>query len=111
MLEVEIRARVRDFVLDVAFQTNNGEMLALFGPSGEHNWGPWGDGHAVVASPYLCRPCGQDGCLGGKRSDCLGAITADEVMQAVREVVGQSQVRDAFERFPLPSGIRAFGRT
>jgi len=86
-------------------------VVALFGPSGEHNWGPWGDGHAVVASPYLCRPCGQDGCLGGKRSDCLGAITADEVMQAVREVVGQSQVRDAFERFPLPSGIRAFGRT
>lgn len=34
MLEVEIRARVRDFVLRVAFKVHNGELLALFGPSG-----------------------------------------------------------------------------
>ncbi len=34
MLEVKVRARVRGFVLDVAFQANNGEILALFGPSG-----------------------------------------------------------------------------
>jgi heptosyltransferase-3 len=66
-------------------------VVALFGPSGEMSWGPWGGGHAVVASPYLCRPCGQDGCLGSKRSDCLEAITADDVMRAVNEVVGRSQ--------------------
>lgn len=34
MLDVDIRAEVRGFALEVAFQTRNGEMLALFGPSG-----------------------------------------------------------------------------
>lgn len=34
MLEVEIHAWVRDFVLKVAFKVHNGELLALFGPSG-----------------------------------------------------------------------------
>jgi len=65
-------------------------VVALFGPSGEHNWGPWGEGHVVVSSPYLCRPCGQDGCLGSKRSDCLEAISAQAVMTAVEKVLGQS---------------------
>jgi heptosyltransferase-3 len=57
-------------------------VVALFGPSGEFSWGPWGDGHAVVSSPFLCRPCGRDGCLGSKRSDCLEAITAQAVLEA-----------------------------
>jgi heptosyltransferase-3 len=65
-------------------------VVALFGPSGEHNWGPWGEGHVVVSSPYFCRPCGQDGCLGSKRSDCLEAISAQAVMTAVEKVLGQS---------------------
>jgi len=62
-------------------------VVALFGPSGEHNWGPWGDEHAVVASPYLCRPCGQDGCLGSKRSDCLQAISPQMVLRAVEPLL------------------------
>lgn len=23
-------------------------VIALFGPSGEHNWSPWGEGHTVI---------------------------------------------------------------
>ncbi len=58
-------------------------VVALFGPSGEHNWRPWGDGHLVVAVDLFCRPCGQDGCNGSKRSDCLEMITEAEVIAAV----------------------------
>ena len=58
-------------------------VVVLFGPSGEHSWGPWGAGHTVLTSPFLCRPCGQDGCLGSKRSDCLEAISAQAVLEAV----------------------------
>lgn len=58
-------------------------VVALFGPSGEHNWRPWGDGHVVVAKPLFCRPCGQDGCNGSKRSDCLDMLTEAEVIAAV----------------------------
>ncbi len=65
-------------------------VVALFGPSGEHNWGPWGDGHAVVTSPYLCRPCGQDGCLGSKRSDCLEAISAQMVWEALEPLLSRA---------------------
>lgn len=64
-------------------------VLALFGPSGELHWGPWGDGHVVLASPYLCRPCGRDGCLGTKRSDCLEAIPAQAVIQAAEPMLGR----------------------
>jgi heptosyltransferase-3 len=58
-------------------------VVALFGPSGEHQWGPWGVGHVVLTSPYLCRPCGQDGCLGTKRSDCLEAIPSERIIRAI----------------------------
>jgi heptosyltransferase-3 len=58
-------------------------VVALFGPSGEHNWRPWGEGHVVVAKDLFCRPCGQDGCNGSKRSDCLDLLTEAEVIAAV----------------------------
>lgn len=58
--------------------------LALFGPSGELQWGPWSnDGHArhrvIVSTEHTCRPCGIDGCGGGKVSDCLQALTAERI--------------------------------
>jgi heptosyltransferase-3 len=65
-------------------------VVVLFGPSGEMSWGPWGEEHAVVASPYLCRPCGQDGCLGDKRSDCLEAITVQMVWEAVEPILSRA---------------------
>jgi heptosyltransferase-3 len=65
-------------------------VVALFGPSGEHHWGPWGEGHVVVAGQYLCRPCGRDGCLGSKRSYCLEAISAETVLRAVERALHRS---------------------
>ena len=64
-------------------------VVALFGPSGEKSWGPWGEGHVVLTSPYLCRPCGKDGCLGSKRSDCLEAISPQAVLAAVEPLLLQ----------------------
>lgn len=62
--------------------------VALFGPSGEAIWGPWGTPrtgvHRVVASErHSCRPCGLDGCGGGKVSDCLATLEAGRVWDAV----------------------------
>jgi heptosyltransferase-3 len=60
-------------------------VVALFGPSGEFNWGPWQVPHRVIASAaHPCRPCGNDGCGGGKVSECLTAIPVSEVLQAVQ---------------------------
>ena len=59
-------------------------VVALFGPSGEFNWGPWQVPHRVVASGHTCRPCGNDGCGGGKVSECLTTLPVSEVLQAVQ---------------------------
>jgi len=43
--------------------------VAIFGPSGDREWGPWNVVSCVVASQdHPCRPCGQDGCEGSKIS-------------------------------------------
>ena len=56
-------------------------VIALFGPSGEFNWSPWGNGHVVIKKDWECRPCGQDGCQGSKRSRCLEEISEEEVLE------------------------------
>jgi heptosyltransferase-3 len=61
-------------------------VVALFGPSGEFNWGPWQVPHRVVASDHACRPCGNDGCGGGKVSDCLSTLPVTAVLQAVQDL-------------------------
>ena len=60
-------------------------VVALFGPSGEHHWGPWGPGHRVVAKGMSCRPCGQAGCDNSKRSECLETLSVEEVWAAVQD--------------------------
>ncbi len=65
-------------------------VVALFGPSGEFNWGPWKAAHRVVTSDaYACRPCGQDGCGGGKVSDCLVTLPVARVLAAIDELVSE----------------------
>ncbi|HEY7903163.1 MAG TPA: putative lipopolysaccharide heptosyltransferase III [Casimicrobiaceae bacterium] len=63
-------------------------VVALFGPSGEVEWGPWGVVAQVVASDrHPCRPCGQDGCGGGKVSECLTTLPVSRVHDAVRAIL------------------------
>ncbi len=63
-------------------------VVALFGPSGEAEWGPWQVSHRVVSSDaHPCRPCGIDGCGGGKVSDCLVQLPLQRVLRAVDELL------------------------
>lgn len=64
--------------------------VVLFGPSGEHNWGPWRNEHRVITSLKPCRPCGRDGCAGTKRSQCMESITAQQVIAAASELLPTS---------------------
>ena len=62
--------------------------VALFGPSGELQWGPWRVAHRVVASTeHPCRPCGNDGCGGGKVSECLTTLPVAQMLAAARELL------------------------
>lgn len=62
-------------------------VVALFGPSSEIVWGPWQVPHRVVHSSHPCRPCGNDGCGGGKISECLTNLPARAVLDAVHELL------------------------
>ncbi len=66
-------------------------VVALFGPSSDIGWGPWQVAHRVITTPYSCRPCGLDGCGGGKVSECLTAIPAEAVLQAVKQLFPESR--------------------
>jgi heptosyltransferase-3 len=41
----------------------------------------------VVTSAHPCRPCGLDGCGGGKVSECLTTIGVDEVLGAAEQLL------------------------
>ena len=63
--------------------------VALFGPSGEHEWAPWNVPHRIVAAnEFPCRPCGYDGCGGGKLSECLTTLPPARVLAAVDDLLG-----------------------
>jgi len=63
-------------------------VVAIFGPSGDREWGPWGMGHRVVASTtHPCRPCGLAGCNDSKVSDCLTTLPVAQVLAACEELL------------------------
>ena len=62
-------------------------VVALFGPSGDVEWGPWMGRSAVVTSDHPCRPCGNDGCGGGKVSECLTTLEAGRVFAAAERLL------------------------
>ena len=62
--------------------------VAIFGPSGELEWGPWHAPHRVVASDlHPCRPCGIDGCGGGKISECLTTLPVARALAACEQLL------------------------
>jgi len=66
-------------------------IVALFGPTDDRVWGPWKTPHIILPSnqnlapSFLCRPCGLDGCAGTKISQCLYAITTEDVLAAAKQ--------------------------
>ena len=66
----------------------NTPAVALFGPSGAYNWGPWGEGHLVLQKDWECVPCGRDGCQGSKVSRCLTEISPEEVLAGMAQHFG-----------------------
>lgn len=88
----------------------NTPVVALFGPSGAFNWGPWDNSegaklgtisftmrspysrkngiqtfgiHTVIQREWDCVPCGEDGCEGSKISRCLEDIMPGEILETI----------------------------
>jgi heptosyltransferase II len=55
-------------------------VVALFGPTDERKWGPWGNGHAIVSKYLACHPCKPHKC---GDHQCMDRITTTEALEAV----------------------------
>lgn len=83
-------------------------VVALFGPTGAFNWGPWDNDaeeepytkrngiqrfgrHTVIQREWECIPCGKDGCKGSKISNCLFDIKPEEVIEILRDITEKIQ--------------------
>jgi heptosyltransferase-3 len=61
--------------------------VVLFGPSGEHMWGPWRVKHKVLSGDCPQRPCGRDGCNGSKICNALMELPVLRVCRALDEIL------------------------
>lgn len=57
-------------------------VVALFGPTDERKWGPWGNGHTVITKRLSCYPCKPHKC---SDNDCMMKISAEEALEAVEK--------------------------
>jgi ADP-heptose:LPS heptosyltransferase len=62
-------------------------VVAVFGPSDDKIWAPWGTGHRVVRRPCPCLETGVRGCDEQHGMDCLKRLTVEDVYCAVKEVL------------------------
>lgn len=61
------------------------KVVAIFGPTDDRRFGPYGKGHIVVRNELACSPCG-----GGSRCaerECMDSIDAEQVLDAVEEII------------------------
>lgn len=74
-------------VADLFFGVDSGPMhmaaavgvpvVALFGPTDERKWGPWGENHAVISKRLSCHPCKPHKC---RNNECMQRISVEEAV-------------------------------
>ncbi|OGW39368.1 MAG: lipopolysaccharide heptosyltransferase II [Nitrospirae bacterium GWD2_57_9] len=59
-------------------------VIALFGPTDERKWGPWGDGHVVITKRLACHPCKPHKC---SQNECMQSITVEDAVAVVEQKI------------------------
>ena len=62
-------------------------VVALFGPTNESLWGPFGTGHIVLSKSLSCKPCKKGSCEGLELRECMTAIKPDNVKKAASKIL------------------------
>jgi heptosyltransferase-2 len=57
-------------------------VIALFGPTDERKWGPWGEDHTVITKRLPCYPCKPHKC---RDHECMKQISVEEALTAVEK--------------------------
>jgi heptosyltransferase-3 len=65
-------------------------VIALFGPTGESTWGPYGENHIVLSKDLPCKPCRKGMCEGIDLRECMSAIKPEDVKKAISDKIGQA---------------------
>jgi lipopolysaccharide heptosyltransferase II len=60
-------------------------VVALFGPTDERKWGPWGSDHTVITRRLSCYPCKPHKCAD---NECMKEISVKEALEAVEKKLG-----------------------
>jgi heptosyltransferase-2 len=60
-------------------------VVALFGPTDERKWGPWGSDHTVITKRLSCYPCKPHKCAD---NECMKEISVKEALEAVEKKLG-----------------------
>jgi heptosyltransferase II len=62
----------------------NVPVIALFGPTDERKWGPWGEGHSILSKRLVCHPCKPHKC---SDNECMQQITAQDALEAIEKKI------------------------
>ncbi|MBI5050085.1 MAG: glycosyltransferase family 9 protein [Nitrospirae bacterium] len=62
-------------------------VIALFGPTWENLWGPYGKRHVVISKDMPCKPCKKGMCEGILLRECMEAIKPEEVTEVVPKIL------------------------
>ena len=72
--------------------------VAIFGPSKSKETGPYGNTHRVVEKDFPCRfGCDEDVCNHSVYKECMEKIEINDVLEAVRSIVKETQQRTKHE--------------
>ncbi len=62
-------------------------VVAIFGPSLDALWRPWGEGHAVIRRPCPCIEANKISCDKSKTVRCMEEVPVDEVLAAAKKIL------------------------
>jgi heptosyltransferase II len=72
-------------------------VIAVFGITSEAKYGPWSNKRSVVKKDIFCRPCEKAQCRFGTLK-CLQLINVEDVLRAVKAVLGACQMQDSTQQ-------------
>lgn len=67
-------------------------VIALFGPTGENVWSPYGEGHIVITKNLSCKPCKKGMCEGIQLRECMTAIKPDDVKEVISNALKDKSI-------------------
>ncbi len=65
-------------------------VVALFGPTDERKWGPWGEGHTIITKKLSCHPCKPHKC---SNNQCMNLITIQDCLDALEAKISSLRPR------------------